>query len=87
MTVLISLLSSLKQMFRPVSASYHCRDIGFCLVRKGFLNKKQNQFLKIIIWYEKKQERTSFFTFSFFTSDLKQCQQKKLKITYVKLDV
>ena len=52
--VLLPLLSSFEQIFRPVPTVYVYGDIGLqSLVRKSFLDEKQNDFLKIISQYDK----------------------------------
>ena len=52
--VFLSLASSFKHIFPLVSSVKDCWDIWLqSLFIKGFLNKKLNEFLKIIIWYHK----------------------------------
>ena len=63
---LLPFLSSVKKIFHPASIVNDCLNKGLgTVVRKGFPNQKQNEFLKII-----KQEQNSFFAFNVLRSDL-----------------
>ena len=62
--ILSPLFSCFKQVFHPLSP-VDCCDIELQWV---FCNQKRNEFIKIIIWYHRKQEHTFFLILIF--SDL-----------------
>ena len=57
-THLLRLLSSFKQIFQPVSVFDDCRVLGP-------ENLLTNEYLKIIIWYDKKQDNVPFSPLTF----------------------